>query len=73
MAAQVTREGQQRRGGRPVLPDLLAPPPGLIRVRHPHTCRQDGFAQVQRSHAPGQLRQFACLLHQDRLSMLTGD
>jgi hypothetical protein len=63
MPAQVTRQGQQRLGGRPVLPDLLTAPPGLTRVRYPDTCRQGRIAQVQRSHALDQLRQLACLLH----------
>src|SRR5450755_5079047 len=65
MTAQVSGEGQQRTRGCPVLPDLLAPPPGLVCVRNPHAGRQGRLAQVQRSHALDQLRQIACLLHQE--------
>src|SRR5450755_2452267 len=65
MTAQVSGEGQQRTRGCPVLPDLLAPPPGLVCVRNPHAGRQGCLAQVQRSHALGQFRQIACLLHQE--------
>jgi hypothetical protein len=47
---QPARHRQQLRGGRGVAAQLLHPPTGPLRVRHPHTRLQTGLAQIQRRH-----------------------
>ena len=47
---QPGRHRQQLCGGRGVAAQLLHPPAGPLRVRHPHTRLQTGLAQIQRRH-----------------------